>query len=134
MCPILFRSNFFVIFVPFKNEEWFWVLGFGKCLQILFIKTYICSMYSLKNLNKHIKKKHKHNQDNSYLKIVQKVIQNRADLMKQCSAVQIFMNQCSVDFVNQCSEDFSCKKTQIHTGFYKVTIQKQQTQKNKILK
>ena len=34
-------------------------------------------MYSLKNLNKHIETKCKDNQDKSYLKTVQKVIQNK---------------------------------------------------------
>ena len=37
---------------------------------------------------KQTQKKHKDNQEKSYLKSVQKVIQNRVDLMKQCSAVQ----------------------------------------------
>ena len=39
-------------------------------------------LYILENLNKHIEKNHKDNQDKSYLKTVQKVTQNWADLMK----------------------------------------------------
>ena len=58
------------------------VLTFSHNLFIYIYIYSICSTYSLRNLNKHIEKKHKDNQDKSYLK-----------------TVQIFMNQCSVDFV-----------------------------------
>ena len=37
MCPILFRSNFFVIFVPFKNKEWFWEMFIDFIYQNLYL-------------------------------------------------------------------------------------------------